>query len=230
MAMKSDFYDAVESSLNEEESEEDIVAEYVESERIDAEYAEQCLLGKKPVDEPIPLVQQVSEYLSDRPCCTKNCCESWKERDLAKHAEDLKHLSKNEKKLVLLTVLRNSVIHTKSTRYSAQRRRFHLTFRYEPFGIMCSVAFRLLFDIRIKELKGLLAHLKISNMSIIPPQHGNSGQKSHRSDSLAAKFSGCIFLPPFGNSFFQSIPVWHATEIIFSLFGRFNLSDHRYIC
>ena len=184
MAMKSDFDDAVESSLNEEESDEDIVAEYVENEKIDEEYAERCLLGANPIEEPISLVRQVSEYFLDSPCCTKNCCVSWKERDLAKHAEDMKHLSKSEKKLVLLTVLRNSVTHTESTRYSEQRQRLRFTFHYEPFGIMCSAAFRLLFDIRIKELKGLLAHLKTSSMSIIPPQHGNSGKKTHRSNSL----------------------------------------------
>ena len=33
-------------------------------------------------------------------------------------------------------------------------------------------------------MKGLLAHLKSSGMSIIPPQHGNSGKKTHRSNSL----------------------------------------------
>ena len=185
MAMKSDFDDAVESSLNEEESDEDIVAEYVENEKIDEEYAERCLLGTTPIEEPISLVRQVSEYLLDGHCCTKKCCESWKEKDLTKHAEDMKYLSKSEKKLVLLTVLRNSVTHTESTRYSEQRRRLRFTFHYEPFGIMCSAAFRLLFDIRIKELKGLLAHLKTSSMSIIPPQHGNSGKKTHRSNSLA---------------------------------------------
>ncbi len=43
MAIQSDCDDAVESSLHEEESEEDIVAEYVENEKIDAEYAERCL-------------------------------------------------------------------------------------------------------------------------------------------------------------------------------------------
>ena len=65
MAMKSDFDDAVESSLNEEESDEDIVAEYVENEKIDEEYAERCLLGTTPIEEPISLVRQVSEYLLD---------------------------------------------------------------------------------------------------------------------------------------------------------------------
>jgi len=187
MAIQSDFDDAVESSLNEEESEEDIVAEYVANERIDEEYAERCFVGTNPIEEPISLVQQVSEYLLHSPCCTKKCCVYWKESDLTKHAKDMKHLSKKEKKLVLLTLLRNSVIQTKSTRYSEQRQRLSVTFRYEPFGTMCSAAFRLLFDIRIKELKGLLAHLKISSMSIIPPQHGNRGKKPHRSNSLVER-------------------------------------------
>lgn len=185
MAIKSDFDDAVEFSLGEEESsEEDITAEYVENEKIDEEYAKRCLSGS-PLVKPGSIVQQVSEYLSDSPCCTKNCVASFQEEDLIKHAEDMKHLSKKEKKLVLLTVLRNSVTNTESTRYSTPRQRLHLTLRYEPFGIMCKAAFQLLFDIRIKELKGLLAHLKSNSMSIIPPQHGNSGKKTHRSNSLA---------------------------------------------
>ena len=171
MAKKSDFDDAVESSLNEEESEEDIVAEYVENEKIDDDYAKRCLLGAN-IEEPISLLRQVSEYHIDGPCCTKNCCQSWKERDLVNHADDMKRLSKREKKLVLLTVLRNSVIHTENTRYSEQRQRQRFTFCYEPFGSMCSAAFRLLFDIRIKELKGLLAHLKISKgCSFFYPKH-----------------------------------------------------------
>ncbi len=180
-----DFDDAVESSLTEEESEEDIVAEYVEDEKVDEEYVERCLLGLNTSKEaPVYLVQKISEYLLDGPCCTRNCCALWKETELIKHAEDLKRLGKKEKKLVLLTVLRNCVIHTDSTRYSEQRQRLSLIFRYEPFGTMCSIAFRLLFDIGIKELKGLLAHLKTSGMSIIPPSHGFSGKKIQRSDSL----------------------------------------------
>lgn len=188
MVVNPDFDDIVESSLNEEDSEEDIVAEYVENGKIDEEYAERCLSGLNTTEEsPVPLVKKISEYLLNGPCCTKKCCIFWKERDLIKHAKDLKRLDKKEKKLVLLTVLRNSVTHTERTRYSEQRQRLSLTFCYEPFGIMCSAAFRLLFDIRIKELKGLLAHLKISRMSIIPPQHAFSGKKIQRSDSLAKK-------------------------------------------
>jgi len=187
MAIKSDFYDVVEFSLNEEESCEDIVAEYVEDEIINEEYTQRCSLGASAIEEPISLMDKISEYLSDSPCCSKNCCVSWKKKDLTRHAEDMIHLSKSEKKLVLLTILRNSVNHTESTRHSVQRQRLRFTFRYEPFGIMCSAAFRFLFDIRIKELKGLLAHIKTSSMSIIPPQHGNSGKKPNRSNGLAGK-------------------------------------------
>jgi hypothetical protein len=78
-----------------------------------------------------------------------------------------------------------SVTNTESTRYSTPRQRLHRNRSYEPFGIMCKAAFQLLFDIRIKELKGLLAHLIRCRMSIIPPQHGNSGKKTHRSNSIA---------------------------------------------
>ena len=65
MAIKSDFDDAVEFALNEEKS-EDIIASLMENEKIDEENAKQCLLGANPLVEPESIVQQVSEYLSDR--------------------------------------------------------------------------------------------------------------------------------------------------------------------
>lgn len=185
---KLDFDDDVENALNDGDSEEDIVAEYVESEKVEDDYEAQCLSGVDPVEEKeTSLMKSISGYLVDNPCCSKNCCSSWKEDDLQKHAEDMNSLSKTEKKLVLLTILRNSSVKTESTRYSEHRQRLRLIFRYEPFGIMCSYAFRLLFDIRIKTLKGLLAHLKNSNMSIVPPQHGNNRKKILRSNSLVSK-------------------------------------------
>jgi len=183
MTIKKDYTDAVETSINEEDSDEDIVTEYVENEKIDEEYEKRC----SPIKDTAYFLKQVSEHLLDTPCCTKNCCGSWKESDLVKHAEDINNLSRNEKKLVLLTLLRNSAIDTKSTRYSEQRQRLRFTFCYEPFGIMCSHAFQVLFDIRIKELKGLLAHLKASSMSIVPPQHGNLGKKACRFNSLTGR-------------------------------------------
>ena len=76
MAIKSDFYDVVEFSLNEEESCEDIVAEYVEDEIIDEEYTQRCSLEASSIEEPISLMDKISEYLSDSPCCSKNCCVS----------------------------------------------------------------------------------------------------------------------------------------------------------
>ncbi|MCP4107660.1 MAG: hypothetical protein GY749_19300 [Desulfobacteraceae bacterium] len=96
----------------------------------------------------------------------------------------MQKLSKTEKKLVLLTVLRNCAIHSQSTRYSEQRRRLRFTFEYEPFGSMCAFAFRVLFDIGIESFRGLSAHLKVSDFSIIPPLHGNHGKKEHQSHQL----------------------------------------------
>ena len=74
---------------------------------------------------------------------------------------------------------------TEKTRYSEKRVRVRFSFHYEPFGTMCASAFRLLFDIQLDAFKGLLAHLK-SNMSVLPPPHGNRG-KSRKPDTLAKK-------------------------------------------
>jgi hypothetical protein len=116
---KLDFDDDVENALNDGDSEEDIVAEYVESEKVEDDYEAQCLSGVDPVEEKeTSLMKSISGYLVDNPCCSKNCCSSWKEDDLQKHAEDMNSLSKTEKKLVLLTILRNSSVKTESTRYS----------------------------------------------------------------------------------------------------------------
>lgn len=175
MKTKLDFDDIVENALNEENSEEDIVAEYVENEISEQEHKELCLSEEKKHS----LINQIIKSFSNNPCCSKNCCGKWKKDDLIKHAEDLLKLSKNDKKLLLLAILRNSSINTESTRYSEQRRRLRFTFRYEPFGKMCASAFKLLFYIRTETFKGLLAHLKTSNMSIVPPAHGNKGKCVH---------------------------------------------------
>jgi hypothetical protein len=183
MKSKSDLDEAVERSINEDDSEEDIVAEYIEDETID-EYSGVAFQEL----EEYSLSQKVSAFLADGPCCTKNCCAAWSESNLSHHSDDLKRLSRHEKKLVLLSTLRNSIIKTDSTRYSDERQRFRYAFRYEPyFGSMCSVAFRLLFDIKIKQLKGLLAHLKTSKMSLVLPEHGNHGKKAFRSNSLSKR-------------------------------------------
>jgi len=185
---KLDFNDDLENALNVEDSEEDIVAEYLESEKVEKDYEERCLSGVSPIEiKETSLMKKISQHLVNNPCCSRNCCASWKEDDLKKHAEDMNKLSKTEKNLVLLTILRNSAVKTKSTRYSEKRQRLSFSFCYEPFGRMCSSAFRLLFDIRIKALKGLLAHLKISSMSIVPPKHGNAGKKIQRSNGLVSR-------------------------------------------
>jgi hypothetical protein len=181
MKSKLDLDEAVERSLNQDNTDEDIVAEYVENEKLEDEYYDKAL---DDIDA-LSLPQRVSAFIAEGPCCTKKCCASWSESLLLRHSNDLKRLSSNERKILLLSTLRNSIVKTDSTRYSAQRQRFRYTFRYEPFfGAMCSVAFRLLFDIKIKQLKGLLAHLKTSDMSMILPKHGNIGKKVIRSNSL----------------------------------------------
>ena len=181
-----DFYEEVENAINEEDSEEEIAAEYAENMAEEQEFNEQYYTDEsdKEMKEP-SLVKRVSEYLSDKSCCSKKCCRTWKEDHIKKHAEDMNCLSKNEKKIVILTVLRNCALNSEKTRYSGQRLRVRFTFRYEPFGVMCASAFRLLFDIRIYAFKGLLAHLKTNDMSVLPPHHGNRGKKSRKPDTLA---------------------------------------------
>jgi len=186
MRTKSDFDDIVENALNEENSEEDLVAEYVENEILEQEHEDVCESGGCQTEaEEHALLKRMTKSFAESPCCSRNCCGTWQEDHLKKHAEDLEKLSKTDKKLVLLTILRNNAVNSESTRYSEQRRRLRFTFRYEPFGTMCASAFRVLFDIRIEALKGLLAHLKTSNMSIVPPLHGNTGKRYHKANMLA---------------------------------------------
>ncbi len=179
-----DFYEEVEYAINEEDSEEEIAAEYAENMAEVQEFNEQYQYESNAVMKEFSLVKRVSDYLSDKSCCSKKCCSTWKEDDLKKHSEDMKCLTKGEKKIVILTVLRNCALNSEKTRYSGQRLRVRFAFRYEPFGVMCVSAFRLLFDIRIDTFKGLLAHLKTNNMSILPPLHGNRGKRSSKPDTL----------------------------------------------
>ena len=174
-AKSIDFDDIIENTLNEENSEEDIVAEFVENEIMEQ--------GQK--EEEHSFIKRINMSIDDDPCCSKNCCGTWKKNHLKKHAEDLENLSKTEKKVVMLTILRNNAINTESTRYSEQRRRLRFGFRFEPFGQMCAPAFRRLFDIRIEAFKGLIAHLKTSGMSVVPPTHGNKGKRANKANMLA---------------------------------------------
>ena len=146
MERNLDFYDAAENAMSEVESEEEMATEYMENEEIEKET--EVEVGYK-IENKETIIKRVSDYLVDKPYCSKNCCGTWKEDDLIKHAEDMSKLSKTEKKLVLLTILRNGAMASENTRYSEYRQRFRFTFRYEPFGKMCASAFRLLFDIRI---------------------------------------------------------------------------------
>ncbi len=171
------FDDIVEDALNEEDSEEDIAFEYAGNEISELFLSMRCATTDS-------LVKRISEFYADTPCCSRNCIGTWKKDHLVKHAKDMERLSKKEKKLVILTVLRNCALSSESTRYSEERQRLRFTFRYEPFGKMCAPAFRSLFDVRIEEFRGLLAHLKISSMSIVPPMHGNKGKSVQKPNML----------------------------------------------
>ena len=177
-----DIDDETENAINEEDSDKEIAAEYTENDGIEQEAEEQYSTAKDR--NKFSLIKQISEYLNEKPCCSKNCCALWKEEDLIKHAEDINRLSKNEKNIVILAILRNCVFTNKRTRHSEQRLRLRFNFRYDPFGVMCASAFRLLFDIRIDAFKGLLAYFKTNNMSVVPPIHGNKGERSRKPDTL----------------------------------------------
>ncbi len=185
MKTKPDFDNLVEHALNEENSEEDLVAEYVENELLEQDHRAGCVAGGCERDTANQtFLQRITTSFTETSCCSKNCCRTWKEEHLRTHAEDLEKLSKADKKLVLLTLLHNNARTSDHTRYSEQRQRLRFTFRFEPFGTMCASAFRLLFDIRIEAFKGLLAHLKTSHMSIVPPMHGNTGRCGQKTNLL----------------------------------------------
>jgi hypothetical protein len=134
-----DFYEEVENAINEEDSEEEIAAEYAENVADEKEFDKQYYSDESIKEmKEFSLVKRVSEYLSDKFCCSKKCCGIWKEDHLRKHEEDMNCLSKDEKKIVILTVLRNCALNSEKTRYSGKRVRIRFTFRYEPFGVMCA--------------------------------------------------------------------------------------------
>ncbi len=172
---KIDSDNEAENAINEEHSIEELASEYVDNYQLELEKKQEYpnIEGRKKL-----------EYLSNESCCSKNCCKSWDREDLIHHAEDLHSLSKNETKIVILTILRNCSFSHQQTRYSEQRLRLRFCFCYEPFGGMCSTAFRWLFDIRIDAFKGLLAYFKTHHMSVVPPIHGNKGEESHKLNTL----------------------------------------------
>ena len=182
MTKRFNFDDKVEDTLNAEDSDEEIAAEYVEREMIEQEYEERC--SSELELEGHDLIQNIFDEVIDNPCCSRHCGKEWKIEIIKKHVKDLEKLSKTEKKLVLLTVLRNCAAHSTNTRHSPKRQRLRFTFKYEPFGSMCAFAFRVLSDIGIESFRGLLAHLKISDFSIVPPLHGNYGKTGHQSHQL----------------------------------------------
>jgi hypothetical protein len=167
MRTKTDFDQLIEDALNEDASEEDLIAESLEAEAVEAEAISRCVAGGcSSVSTDNGILGRIVSAFTEQPCCSKRCSETWTLDQLRYHADDLTRLSKPEKKVVLLTLLRNTAINTAHTRYSETRQRVRFRFHYEPFGTMCALAFRALFDIRIEAFKGLLAHLKTSHMSM----------------------------------------------------------------
>jgi hypothetical protein len=121
-----DIDDETENAINEEDSDKEIAAEYTENDGIEQEAEEQYSTAEDR--NKFSLIKQISEYLNEKPCCSKNCCALWKEEDLIKHAEDINRLSKNEKNIVILAILRNCVFTNKRTRHSEQRLRLRFNF------------------------------------------------------------------------------------------------------
>ena len=111
--LKFDFYDAAEDAMNEIESEEDMSAEYMENEEIEQEYEIQDGYG---IETKGMLLKRISDYLTNKLCCSNNCCSGWKKDDLIKHTQDMEKLSTMEKKLMLLTILRNGAMVSESAR------------------------------------------------------------------------------------------------------------------
>ena len=128
-----DFYEEVEYAINEEDSEEEVAAEYAENMADVQEFEEQYQDESNTLIKECSVVKRVPEYLFDKSCCSKDCCSIWRKDDLKKHSDDMKCLTKDEKKIVILTVLRNCTLNSEKTRYSKQRLRVRFTFRYEPF-------------------------------------------------------------------------------------------------
>jgi len=97
---KVNFDKNLEQVLNTSSSEEDIVAEYIEAEIIKEECEERYKGSDSyDTDEQANFIRTAnSEYLSDSPCCTKDCCASFQDEDIQKHIHEIERLSKTEKK------------------------------------------------------------------------------------------------------------------------------------
>ncbi|ETR71726.1 MAG: peptidase C14 caspase catalytic subunit P20 [Candidatus Magnetoglobus multicellularis str. Araruama] len=147
----------------------------------------------------------ISEYQSDSHCCSKRCCSSWKQEDIQKHIMEMESLSKVEKKMVVLTVLRNCAINSEGTRYSEKRQRLRFSFRYEPFGIMCVSAFRAIFGLRIETFRGLLAHLRSKGAKYRVEQKSDQIIYKSNIGNIENKYEQKYFALVIGNSKYNSL-------------------------
>ena len=96
-----DFYEEVEYAINEEDSEEEVAAEYAENMADVQEFEEQYQDESNTLIKECSVVKRVPEYLFDKSCCSKDCCSIWRKDDLKKHSDDMKCLTKDEKKGIL---------------------------------------------------------------------------------------------------------------------------------
>ncbi|MBF0227968.1 MAG: hypothetical protein HQK76_21210, partial [Desulfobacterales bacterium] len=115
----------VENIINDtdlKEDEENIITDYIANELEAQEYEKYCLSYGFETETP-SVMKQISDHYTEKKCCSKNCCDLWDSNELKKHLDDMQRLSRTEKKLVLLTILRNCAANSESTRYSEQRRR-----------------------------------------------------------------------------------------------------------
>ena len=84
----NDFDEKIETAISEEISEEEIAFEFGD---LSAEPNEHYHPDESyTLMKGFTLVKRVVEYLSDKPCCSKNCCGLWDENHLKKHEDDLK--------------------------------------------------------------------------------------------------------------------------------------------
>ena len=94
----NDFDEKIETAISEEISEEEIAFEFGD---LSAEPNEHYHPDESyTLMKGFTLVKRVVEYLSDKPCCSKNCCGLWDENHLKKHEDDLNRLSKKDRHLL----------------------------------------------------------------------------------------------------------------------------------
>lgn len=84
---KLDFDNEVERAINEESSDKELASEYVENNHFEQEAEKHFDLTKNNKETDLVLKKKI-ESLSEKACCSNNCCNSWNKTDLFYHAEE----------------------------------------------------------------------------------------------------------------------------------------------